>query len=200
MNKGLKIFLAVSVLLNVLLIGILVGTLSHTFFWRMDKAKRTFHFMKELPPEKRDKVMEMVKDLKKESLETRRKIRKKRDEVIDVFSAPEFDPALFDRKVAELHALMGELTDEIADETKKIASDLSQEERKAVADIIRRGPGPPFPRFFMEGFHGDRVKIHGERFHDEKFDEPAPPPPPPPPHDWEEPSDGPGGEPHDEPL
>ncbi|MEW6144432.1 MAG: periplasmic heavy metal sensor [Thermodesulfobacteriota bacterium] len=197
MSKGLKIFLALSVLLNVLLIGILIGTLSHTFFWHMEKGKRAFHFMKELPPEKREKVMETIKDLRKESLETRKKIKKKRDEVIDVFSAPEFDPALFDRKVTELHALMGELTDEIADETKKIASDLTREERKAIADIIRRGPGPPFPRFFMEGFHGGKNDVHGEKFHMERFDGPPPPPPPP---DWEEPPDGPGGEPHDEPL
>jgi uncharacterized membrane protein len=196
MSKGLKIFLAVSVLLNVLLIGVLAGTFSHTFFWRMEKGKRAFMFMKELPHEKREKVMETIKQMKKESLETRKKIKKKRDEVIDVFSAPEFDPALFDRKVAELHALMGELTNEIADETKKIASDLSQEERKAIADIIRRGPGPPFPRFFMEGFHGDRGKFHGEGFHEERFDGPPPPPPP----DWEEPHEEPGGEPHDEPL
>jgi uncharacterized membrane protein len=196
MSKGLKIFLAVSVLLNVLLVGILIGNLSHTIFWRMEKGRRAFHFMKELPPEKRDKVKEMIRDLKKESRETRKKIRQKRDEVIDVFSAPEFDPALFDRKVAELHALMGELTEEIAEETKKIASDLSREERKAVADIIRRVPGPPFPRFFMEGSHGDKFDVRGEKFHMERFDGP----PPPPPTDREEPHDGPGGEPHDEPL
>ena len=182
MSKGLRIFIAVSVLLNVLLIGILIGTFSHTFLGRMDKGKRALMFLKDLPPEKRDMVIETMKDMKKESRETRKKIRMKRDEVIDVFSAPEFDAALFDQKVAEMHALMGEVTTEIAGETKKIASELNHEEREAMADIIRRGPGPPFPRFLMEGFPGER------------FDGHAPPPPHPGMDDWH---DGPGGEPHE---
>jgi uncharacterized membrane protein len=182
MSKGLKIFIAVSVLLNVLLLGIVIGTFSHTFVGRMEKGKRALMFLKDLPPEKRDMVIETMKDMKKESRETRKKIKQKKNEVIDVFSAPEFDSKLFDRKVAEMHALMGEVTAGIADETKKIAAELNHEERKAIADIIRRGPGPPFPRFLMEGFHGPD----------------GPPPPPPPPHpgmeDWH---DGPGGEPHE---
>ncbi len=182
MSKGLKIILAASVLLNVLLLGILIGTFSHTFLGRMEKGKRALMFLKDLPPEKRDMVIETMKEMRKESRETRKKIREKRDEVIDVFSAPEFDPALFDRKVAEMHALMGEVTAGIAEETKKIASELNYEERKAVADMIRRGPGPPFPRFLMEGLHGDR------------FDAPAPPPP----HQgMEDRHDRPGGEPHE---
>ncbi|GEM_PF-680430 len=192
MSKGLKIFLAVSVLLNVLLLGILIGTFSHTFVGRMEKGKRALMFLKDLPPEKREMVIETMKDMKKESRETRKKIKQKKNEVIDVFSAPKFDAGLFDRKVAEMHALMGEVTSEIAEETKKIASELNYEERKAVAEIIRRGPGPPFPRFLMEGFHGDKFR--------DRFDAPVPPPPPPQHPGMEERRDGPGGEPHDEPL
>jgi len=182
MSKGLKIILAASVLLNVLLLGILIGTFSHTFVGRMEKGKRALMFLKDLPPEKRDMVIETMKEMKEESRETRREMKKKRDEVLDVFSAPEFDAELFDRKVAEMHALMGEVTAGIAGETKKIASELNYEERKAIADIIRRGPGPPFPRFLMEGIHGDR------------FDAPVPPPPHPGMDDWQ---DGPGGEPRE---
>ena len=179
MSKGLKIFLAVSVLLNVLLVGIVIGTFSHTFVGRMEKGKRSLLFLKDLPPEKREMVLETMKDMRKQSRETKKKIMKMRDEVIDVFAAPEFDAALFDHKVAEMHALMGEITDEIADETKKIAAELNYEERKAIADMIRRGPGPPFPRFLMEGFPGPD----------------GPPPHHPGMDDWH---DGPGGEPREE--
>lgn len=180
MSKSLKIFLAVSVLLNVLLIGVLIGTFSHTILWRMEKGKRTFTLVKELPPDKREKVLETMKKMGKESRRTRKKIKKVRDEVINIFSAPEFDAELFDRKVAEMHALMGELTDDIAEETKKMALELSPEERKEIADTIRRGPGPPFPHFLMEESLG-----HG-----------GPPPPPPPPDSGDR-HDGPGENPHD---
>jgi uncharacterized membrane protein len=177
MSKGLKIFLTVSVLLNVLLVGVLIGTFSHTVLWRMERGKRAFSFIKELPPPKREMVFETMKKMKKDSRENRKKIKAARDEVIDAFAAPEFDAARFDRSVAALHALMEQLTDDIAEETKKIALELSPEERKEIADTMRNWPGPPFPRFLMEGSFG-----HGG------------PPPPPDEDDWH---DGPGGNPHD---
>ncbi len=179
MSKGLKIFLTVSVLLNVLLVGIVIGTFSHTFVGRMERGKRALMLLKDLPPEKREMVLETMKDMRKHSRETKKKIWKMRDEIIDVFAAPEFDAGLFDQKVAELHALMGEITGEMADETKKIAAELNYEERKAIAEMIRRGPGPPFPRFLMEGFPGPD----------------GPPPHHPGMDDWH---DGPGGEPREE--
>jgi uncharacterized membrane protein len=181
MSKGLKIFLAVSVLLNVLLAGILIGAFSHTMLWRMDKGKRAFSFARSLPPAKRDMLIDTMKKMKNESRETRKKIKKARQEVLDAFSAPEFDPERFDRSVATLHALMKELTDEIAGETKKIALELSPEERKQLADMMRRGPGPPFPQFLMERSLG-----HGG-------------PPPPPRSGDEDWHGGPGGNPLDEP-
>lgn len=195
MSKGLKIFLAVSVLLNVLLIGILIGTLSHTFFWRMEKGKRVFLFHEELPPEKRELVLGALKELRSETKETRKELKKKRDEIIDVFTAPQFDAKKFDQGVAEMHAIMGKLADELAQATKKIAAGLDQQERKALGEAMRRSPGPPFLNPLMDGPR-ETVEFHGERFHEERFDGPPPPPPPPPP-DWEEPLDGPVGVPHE---
>lgn len=195
MSKGLKIFLAVSVLLNVLLVGILIGTLSHTFMGRMEFGKRAFFFHKELPPEKRELVLGTMKKLRSETKETRKELKRKRDEIIDVFTAPEFDVKKFDQEVAEMHAIVGKLADELAQATKKIAAGLDQEERKALGEAMRRSPGPPFLNPLMDGPPGT-VEFHGERFHEERFDGP-PPPPPPPPLDWEEPLDGPVGVPHE---
>ena len=180
MSKGLKIFLAVSVLLNVLLIGVLIGTFSHTMMWRMEKGKHAYKFLRDLPPEKRDLVLQTMKNMKKQSRETRKKIKRAREEVIDAFAAPEFDAARFDRSVAAMHAIMGQMTDNIAEETKKIALELTPEERKALANTMKKWPGPPFPRFLMEG-PGE----HGG-------------PPPPPPHaDTDEWHDGTDRNPHD---
>lgn len=180
MSKGLKIFLAASVLLNVLLVGVLIGTLSHSVLWRMERGKHALMFLKELPPAKREMVVQTMKNMKKESRESRKKIKMARDEVIDAFAAREFDPARFDRSVAAMNATMGELMDNIAEETKKIALELSPEERKELADAMRKWPGPPFPRFLMDG-----PGAHGG------------PPPPPPPSDMDDWHDGPAGEPRE---
>lgn len=182
MSKGLKIFLAASVLLNVLLVGVLIGTLSHTMLWRMEKGKQAVMFLKDLPPARREMVIQTIKKMKKESRESRKKIKTAREEVINAFAAPEFDPERFDRSVAAMNAIMGELTDNIAEETKKIALELSPEERKELANTMKKWPGPPFPRFLMEGPGG-----HGG------------PPPPPPPSGMDDWHDGPTGEPGDGP-
>lgn len=172
MSNSLKIFLAVSVLLNVLLAGILIGTFSHTFMGRMETGKRALFFLKDLPPEKRELVLGTMKELRSETAGTKKELDRKRNEIIDIFSAPEFDEKKFDQKAAEMHAIMGELAAKLAEATKKIAAGLNQEERKALGDVIRRSPGPPFLHPLMGGFHQDR------------FDAPTPP------HDWDEPHEG----------
>jgi uncharacterized membrane protein len=169
MSNGLKIFLAVSVLLNILLIGILIGTFSHTFMARREMRTSAAFYLKDLPPEKRELVLSTMKELRSQTAGLKKEIRSKRNEIIDVFTAPVFDPNKVDRKVAEMHAIMGELAHKLADATKQIAEGLTPEERKELGEAIRRSPGPPFPHPVMEhGFHE-----HG----------PGVPPPPP---DWDD--------------
>lgn len=150
MSKSLKIFLVVSVLLNVLLIGILIGTFSHTFMSRMEMRMRAVHFMKDLPPEKRAMVLATMKELRSETAKTKKELNIKRNEIIDVFTAPVFDPIKFDQKVAEMHGIMGELVQKLDDSTKKIAGELTPQERKILGEAIRRSPGPPFPHRIIE--------------------------------------------------
>lgn len=154
MSKSLKIFLAASVLLNVLLAGIIIGTFSHTFMGRMEMGKRALFFLKDLPPEKRELVLGTMKELRSETAGTKKELDRKRNEIIDIFSAPEFDEKKFDQKAAEMRAIMGELAEKLADTTKKIAAGLNREERKALGDVIRRSPGPPFLHPVMGEFPG----------------------------------------------
>jgi uncharacterized membrane protein len=171
MSKGLKIFLAVSVLLNVLLIGIVIGTFSHTFMARVGIGRQAVFFLKDLPPEKRKLVIGTMKELRSETAGLKKELHAKRNEIIDVFTAPEFDPNKFDQQVAEMHDIMGQLAQKLADATKKIAEGLSPEERKQLGEAIRRSPGPPFPHPVMQDFPG-----------------PGPGGPPPP--DWDDSQEG----------
>ena len=60
-----------------------------------------------------------------------------------------FDPALYDKKVAELHALMDRLGNEFAGTARDLALNLDQDERKALAEAIMKRRG---------GKHGYREK------------------------------------------
>ena len=145
MSKTIKIMLAVSVLLNVLLIGVLIGSFSHRFAGPFQMRSHMKEVIGKLPEDKQELVKNTLKELKSETSATKKKVGAKRKEIMDVLTAPEFDPALFDQKVAELHVLMGELASEVAGAAKKIASNLDQQDRIMLSELIKRrhGPGPP---------------------------------------------------------
>ena len=87
--------------------------------------------------------------MKTSTKETKKEIRERRREVLEILSAPEFDPALYDNKVAELHALMDRLGNEFAGTARDLALNLDQDERKALAEAIMKRRG---------GKHGYREK------------------------------------------
>ncbi|MEQ9619786.1 MAG: periplasmic heavy metal sensor [Deltaproteobacteria bacterium] len=145
MSKALRIVLAFSILLNVLLIGIIIGSFSHRLTGPLTMHNQMNEMMGELPEDKRELVERTMKELHSETNETKKKIERKRDEVLEVLTAPEFDGGLFDQRVAELHELMGELVSEVASASKKIASELDQKQRIMIAEFIRRRPTHHFP-------------------------------------------------------
>lgn len=146
MSKTIKITLAASVLLNVLLIGILIGSFSHMLAGPFQMQKHMKEVIGKLPEDKQELVRGTMKELRSETKVTKKKVDAKREEIMEVLTAPEFDAALFDRKVAELHDLMGELASEVAEAAKKIASNLDQQDRIMLSELIKRKPGPPHPR------------------------------------------------------
>jgi len=97
--------------------------------------------IKEFPEDKQALVTESMESLREKTRATKKEIRAKRKEVVDVLSAPDFDPALYDRKVAELHSLMDELGNEFADTARDLALNLDQGERKALSEVIMKRRG-----------------------------------------------------------
>ncbi len=154
MSKTVKIVLAASVILNVLLIGIVIGSFSHRIAGPLAMHKQMKEVIGRLPEDKQDLVRGTMKELRSETRETKKKVDTKRKEIMEVLTAPEFDEGLFDRKVTELHALMGELASEVAGAAKKIASNLDQQERKMLSELIKRRPGPPRPHGWDEWEEG----------------------------------------------
>lgn len=164
MSKTAKILLAVSIILNVLFAGVVIGTYSYGFKMKSSTHQELEDVVKEFPEDKRALVTESIKSLREKTKETKKEIRAKRKEVVEVLSAPEFDPALYDRKVAELHSLMDELGNEFADTARDLALNLDQDERKALSRIImkRRGGKHMYKEMHDDGPGKEKPSVKGE--------------------------------------
>ena len=149
MSKTLKIIFAASIILNILLAGVVIGTYTHGFKAKFSPRPDIDEALKDFPADKRALVTGAMESLRERTKETKKEIRERRREVLEILSAPEFDPALYDNKVPELHALMDRLGNEFAGTARDLALNLDQDERKALAEAIMKRRG---------GKHGYREK------------------------------------------
>lgn len=159
MSKTVKILFTVSVALNILLAGVILGHFSERYGRHREFRKEMMRTVEELPPEKRKLITETMRDLKKETRDARRKMRDDRRKIIETLTAPEFDPERFDRDVEELNGSITVLSKELAASVRKVAVKLDRDERMALAAFIEKGhrtrrpgpgPGGPPPDGFEE--------------------------------------------------
>ena len=136
MSKKLKILLSVSIILNILFIGMLIGHFSQRFSMQRFMKGDVIETIKSLPQDKQELVFNTIKQVKIETKGRREQIQKNRIEILETLTAPEFNPELFDKQVKELHATFEELTIELGDAVKKLALNLNQKERQALAEMI----------------------------------------------------------------
>ncbi|MGH7768255.1 MAG: periplasmic heavy metal sensor [Candidatus Binatia bacterium] len=142
MSKKLKLAFIVSIVLNVLLAGVILGDLPRRF----DRAPRSGERMIKrdlaaLPEPLRTRFREKMEQARRSGM--RAKIRQERNEAIRLLAAEPFDEAAFDRQVKKIQDLRLQMTQSMADSIKDLAKDLPQEERKALAEVLKRPPPRP---------------------------------------------------------
>jgi uncharacterized membrane protein len=140
MSKKLKILLFISIILNVLLIGVMIGHISTRFLVKKHFKGHFPEISRELPAEKQEMLADAMMKLHRQSSGTKRKIHRVRKEIVEILTAPEFDEQLYDKKVAELHNLHGEMAMGLSEVTKKLAVKFTPSERRVLAEILRRKP------------------------------------------------------------
>lgn len=132
MNNLNTVLLSVSIALNALLLGLVLGHLSsHNDPNHMHARdhhdlhhhKAKHRFFSEMHEHKR----EMHEDLKLA-----------RREVFDALTADEFDPELYQEKCEKLHGLYGKMAQEMGAKIKEKAQGLSKKDRLKMARELRR--------------------------------------------------------------
>ncbi|MGI9533653.1 MAG: periplasmic heavy metal sensor [Thermodesulfobacteriota bacterium] len=143
MSSRVKIILTISVILNFFFIGLIVGHYSGKYY--MYKNFRYFgtEIGERLSPENERMLKQTMRNLHKETRDSRKKIKKSRKELSRIITAPTFDEKKYDETVLKLHNLHTQMALKLSEATKKLAKEFNQEERKVIAEILKRGHRGP---------------------------------------------------------
>jgi len=136
MSKKMKIMVLSSLLLNALLIGVIVGDLSHRF-GREHFIGRHAELISKLPQDKAELFLKTVERVHLNNRNIYHQIREARKEAMKILVAPEFDEAAYRLELKKLHELGGLKMHGLANVTIELAKQFGQEERKALAQHLR---------------------------------------------------------------
>lgn len=127
MKRSVNIIFTLSVVLNLLLIGVIGG-----YIYKKQNEPGSWHQVKEtLAPETKKIMRDSFK--RKEMIAMFMEARKKRSEIEKVLTAEEFDPVAYDALAQEIQAMNTQFSAKRLEHIKRIATKLPQEERKKLA-------------------------------------------------------------------
>ena len=134
MSKRMRAIFTVSVLLNVIFLGVAGG---HVFKrW----ADNPLHQMQEdMSPEARHIVARKMQAAFREGKDEMRQARNVKKEIQSILAAEDFDADAFDAQATKLHKIMSGMGQKRIAVTKELAEQLSAEDRKVLAERFTRG-------------------------------------------------------------
>ena len=140
MNTKLKFAFLASLLVNVFLVGILLGELPHHFDEGVSREERMEKAIGKLPESLQARFREKMERMREGSEQLRDQIQEAREEAIRILIAEPFDGTTYDRQVNKIHELYGQRSQRMAEIVKEVAKDLSPEQRQVLADVLKRPP------------------------------------------------------------
>jgi uncharacterized membrane protein len=152
-NKWLVGGLVVSVVLNLLIVGFVIGRLaSAPPIMAPDPTAGFGRLLRFLPEERRDAVTPMLREQMRDVMREARGLRREHEAVYEALVAEPYDPAALEAALAGLRTTLN-ATQEIAHRSfVEVAGKLNLEERRQLAEAMRK---PPWRR---EGRHGPAAR------------------------------------------
>ncbi len=139
MNRKLRIAFLVSIIVNVLLAGVILGALPHRFY--SPRSRETFlSAVDKLPEPARTRFRNNLEAFRKSPL--RQQLTDARNEAIRLLAVEPFNEAAYDRAVEKVNELRLQMSRRASDDVKAIIKDLPVDQRKAVAELLKRPPSP----------------------------------------------------------
>ncbi len=143
MSKKMKVLIIGSLLLNVLLVGVIIGDMSHRLRREPFFGRHARELASKLPEDKAALFLETVEKVHLNNRDVHKQIREARKRAMRILTAHHFDEAAYQIQVEKLQELRGLMMRQLANATIELARQFDQEERKVLAQHLRRPPRPP---------------------------------------------------------
>ena len=142
MNRAAKMTFVGSIILNVLLLGFVVGQSPRRFDRSSMRQQRMEQVIKDLPEASQQRLRERFQQLRGTAEPLFEQMRKAQDEAVQLLGAESFDEAALDRQEAKITELRAKMSKQLSQSVKLAIKDLSPEERRRFAQMLRRPPPP----------------------------------------------------------
>jgi len=142
MNAKLKLAFLTSLLVNVFLVGVLLGELPRRFDEGVSREERMEKAIGKLPEPLQVRFRGEMERMREGSEQLRAQIQEAREEALRILIAEPFDGTAYDRQVSKIHELHGQRSQRMAELVKEVVKDLPPEQRQLLAEVLKRPPSP----------------------------------------------------------
>jgi len=137
MSKNMKILIVCSLVLNILLIGFVIGDVSHRFFKGDSFRTKPTELSVKLSPEKEKLLLDTMGKVRLENRGIRNQMKETREKIFSILIAPEFNETAYASEVKKLHELRNLMMQQLSNATRQLAKQFNQEDRKALAVYLK---------------------------------------------------------------
>jgi uncharacterized membrane protein len=138
MSKTIKLALVASLVLNLLLLGVMLGQVPRAFDAPPTRQQRMEQSLSKLPEPVQTRLRERFAQIRLASEPQRQEIDRTRAEALQILGAEPFDEAAYDRQIKKIEQLRAEMFRGMGQSIKQTAKELAPAERRMMAELLRR--------------------------------------------------------------
>jgi len=143
MSKTLRLVFLASLVLNILLLGVLLGRVPTGLEATPSRQQRMEQGLKKLPEPAQSRIREKFQNIRAAGDPVRAQLDEARAEALRILGTEPFDEAAYDQQIKKIDGLREEMFKRTGQVVKQTAKELSAEERRMFAEVLRRPPPPP---------------------------------------------------------
>ncbi len=138
MSTTAKLVFFASLILNLMFLGVFLGHVPRSFSGTPSRQERMEQGLKKLPEPAQSHIRALFSRIRAAGDPLRDQMDASRTEALRILAAERFDEAAYDREVAKFDQSREQMFKQIGQAVKQAAKELSPDERRMFADLLRR--------------------------------------------------------------